>query len=38
VSSKFGPFIIYGQEQREPRVRFVTRERLQKFIDAFSLD
>jgi len=38
VSAKFAPFSIYAQEQREPRVRFVTRERLQKFIDAFSLD
>jgi hypothetical protein len=38
VSAKFGPFSIYAQEEREPRVRFVTRERLQKFIDAFSLD
>ncbi|GBD85272.1 hypothetical protein BMS3Abin02_01676 [bacterium BMS3Abin02] len=38
VSAKFAPFSIYNQEQREPRVRFVTRERLQKFIDSFSLD
>ncbi len=38
VSAKYAPFAIYAQEQREPRVRFVTRERLQKFIDAFSLD
>ncbi len=38
VSAKYAPFSIYAQEQREPRVRFVTRERLQKFIDAFSLD
>ncbi len=38
VSAKYAPFSIHAQEQREPRVRFVTRERLQKFIDAFSLD
>ncbi|NIA25088.1 MAG: hypothetical protein GWP04_05915 [Gammaproteobacteria bacterium] len=38
VSAKFAPFSIHNQEQREPRVRFVTRERLQKFIDSFSLD
>jgi hypothetical protein len=38
VSAKYAPFSIYAQEQREPRVRFVTRERLQKFLDAFSLD
>ena len=38
VSAKFAPFSIHDQERREPRVRFVTRERLQKFIDSFSLD
>ncbi|NOY56670.1 MAG: hypothetical protein GXP34_11875 [Actinobacteria bacterium] len=38
VSAKFAPFSIYNLEQREPRVRFVTRERLQKFIDSFSLE
>jgi hypothetical protein len=37
VSEKYGPFEIYGLEKREPRVRFITRERLQKMIDALAL-
>lgn len=37
VSDKFGPFEVYQRERREPRVRFVTRERLQKLIDALAL-
>jgi len=37
VSDKYGPFEIYEKERREPRVRFVTRERLQKMVDALAL-
>lgn len=37
VSDKFAPFIIHTRERREPRVRFVTRERLQNFVDALAL-
>lgn len=37
VSEKFGPFAVYDMERREPRIRFVTRERLQKLIDALAL-
>ena len=37
VSEKYGPFEIYGLERREPRVRFITRERLQKLIDSLAL-
>jgi hypothetical protein len=37
VSEKYGPFEIYQVERRDPRVRFVTRERLQKMVDALSL-
>lgn len=37
VSDKFAPFGVYERERREPRIRFVTRERLQKFVDALSL-
>ncbi|MGH8874830.1 MAG: hypothetical protein ACRDVM_06205, partial [Acidimicrobiia bacterium] len=33
VSEKFAPFGAYQKERREPRIRFVTRERLQKFVD-----
>jgi len=37
VSDKFCPFIVYEKERREPRVRFLTRERLQQFIDSLAL-
>ncbi len=37
VSEKFGPFEIYNRERRDPRVRFVTRERLQNLIDALAM-
>lgn len=37
VSEKFAPFSIYEVERRDPRVRFVTRERLQKLVDSMSL-
>lgn len=37
VSDKFGPFAVYEKERREPRVRFVTRERLQQFVDSLAL-
>lgn len=37
VSDKFGPFLVYEKERREPRVRFVTRERLQQFVDSLAL-
>jgi len=38
ISDKFSPFGVYEREKREPRIRFVTRERLQKFVDALSLE
>lgn len=34
---KFGPFLIYDKERREPRVRFVTRERFQGFVNALAI-
>jgi hypothetical protein len=37
VSDKYAPFGIYEKEAREPRIRFLTRERLQKFVDGLSL-
>lgn len=37
VSDKFGPFAVYEKERREPRVRFITRERLQQFVDSLAL-
>jgi len=37
VTDKYGPFEIYELERRNPRVRFVTRSRLQPMIDSLSL-
>ncbi len=37
VTEKFGPFEVYERERREPRVRFVTRERLQRFVDTYAV-
>ncbi len=37
VTDKYGPFEIYTLERREPRVRFVTRDRLQKMVDSLAL-
>lgn len=37
VSEKFAPFSIHDIERRDPRIRFVTRERLQKLVDSMSL-
>ena len=37
VSEKYGPFSIHDAERRDPRIRFVTRARLQKFVDSMSL-
>ena len=37
VTEKWGPYEIYEREKRQPRVRFITRERLQGFVDALSL-
>jgi len=36
-TAKFGPFLIYDKERRESRVRFVTRERFQAFVNALSI-
>jgi hypothetical protein len=37
VTDKYGPFEIYELERRNPRVRFVTRNRLQSMVDSLSL-
>lgn len=37
VSEKYGPFEVYDKERREPRVKFMTRERLQKMVDSLAL-
>ncbi len=37
VSEKYAPFMIYDIERNEPRLRFITRERLQEFIDSMAI-
>jgi hypothetical protein len=37
ITEKYSPFEIYERERRDPRIRFVTRERFQGFIDALAL-
>lgn len=37
VSDRFGPFLVHEKERREPRVHFITRGRLQQFVDSVSL-
>jgi hypothetical protein len=37
VSDKYAPFEIYEWERRDPRIRFIPRERMQKVIDALAL-
>lgn len=35
-SDKYGPFLVYEKERRDDRVRFITRERLQHFVDSIA--
>lgn len=37
VSEKYAPFSIYEMERRDPRIRTVSRERLQKMVDSMAL-
>jgi hypothetical protein len=37
ITDKFGPYLIYERERRNPKCRFITRERLQTFVDGFAL-
>lgn len=37
ITEKFSPFEVYERERREPRMRFITRERLQDFVDALAM-
>jgi hypothetical protein len=37
VTDKFGPYAMYERERRDKRLVFVTRERLQGFVDSFGL-
>lgn len=37
ITDKYGPFMTHEIEAKEPRIRFVTRERTQAFIDSMAL-
>jgi hypothetical protein len=37
ISDKYSPFLIHEIEANQPKVRFVTRERIQRFIDSMAL-
>jgi hypothetical protein len=37
ITDMFGPYMIYEKERNDPRCRFITRERLQPFVDSFAL-
>ena len=37
ITDKFSPYLIYEKERSDPRCRFITRERLQPFVDSFAL-
>jgi hypothetical protein len=37
LSEKYAPFSIHEIENRQPKVRFITRERIQRFIDTMAL-
>ncbi len=34
---KYGPFLIYAKERRQPKVRFITRERFQTFVNSIAV-
>jgi hypothetical protein len=36
-TDKYGPFLIHEIETNQPKVRFITRERTQRFIDSMAL-
>jgi hypothetical protein len=37
ITDKFGPYEIYEKERANPRCHFITRERLQGFVDSIAL-
>jgi len=37
ISDKYAPFMIHEIEANQPKVRFVTRERIQRFVDSMAL-
>ena len=36
ITDMFSPYIVYEKERSDPRCRFITRERLQPFVDSFA--
>lgn len=37
VTDKYGPYAMYEREKRDNRLVFITRERLQAFVDSFGI-
>jgi hypothetical protein len=37
ISDKYAPFSIHEIEAHQPKVRFITRERIQRFVDSMTL-
>jgi hypothetical protein len=37
ITEKYCPYEVYDRENREPRARYITRERVQHFIDALAV-
>lgn len=37
ISDKYAPFLIHEIEANQPKVRFITRERIQRFVDSMAL-
>lgn len=37
ITDKYGPFMIHEIETNQPKVRFITRERIQGFVDSMAL-
>lgn len=37
ITDKFGPYLVYEKERSNPNCRFITRERLQAFVDSIAL-
>jgi hypothetical protein len=37
ISDKYGPFSIHEIEANQPKVKFITRERMQNFVDSMAL-
>lgn len=37
ITDKFGPYAVYEKEKSNPSCRFITRERMQAFVDSMAL-